>query len=286
MAHGRTTCLAFLVAALSCARAAHAGKASVEDDAPQISSLRPPGAILEVSAGLAIPRPTLSAAVGVHDLFRDRWLWGIRASTYAPFGSTDYDGDGESDWLVSSGGPHFEAQLDLGAAVWTRRGDFRIVAKGALRRLDDSGREIYQYWYPGIRTRELLLVSGLRVAIAGDAVAAIPLGVRYGGRRIAPKKFRAAYREWWVQARALFVVPNRSLGLDAEVVLPRYAVALFAEYLPALGDADATSQCSPATRECEPPYSPNAFDQVPGSAQLLVGVRLRLTFPFRALSRY
>jgi len=223
--------------------------------------------------------------LGGHTWIADRYLVGLRAAGKRSSLERDLNGDGQVDFSATLGNNpiHFEVQADFGYPLISRDGFTDFGSGARVTRRDASGRETTT-WTELRRvphTCELSLVSGARAAVASDEFqVGVPLGLRYSYRLKARGK---QFKEWWYQARAIMFLPALKPGVDAELTwMPRnFGVAIFAEYIPKLGDTDPDGeQCSFAPQTCSPATPITVFNRVPDKGMLQIGVRLRLTRAF------
>lgn len=247
------------------------------------NTIEPTGPTAELVFGAAGAPLTFAAGAGVQGIAARRWFWATRGVVQSPLGSTDYNDDGRSDWILSDGGPHVDVRAELGLSLRRTVASFRVLHRRSLRRVTSRG-EAYLSWYPGVRSTHWFLVAGARASVLGDRVWAIPVGVRLHYRETVPKRFSGSHRERWYQARVLVFPDSRSVGVDAEALLPWYGLFLYSEFVPALGDPATSASCS-AGGTCEPPYPASSFNMTPGHRQLMFGAGIRLYAAWRSLSK-
>jgi hypothetical protein len=223
------------------------------------------------------PDKTFQIGAGMHTWWNDYLLIGARVLGSSSRGTDDLSGDGVDDFEASEYGPHFEAQIDLGWPLyWRMRSQLAIVSRGEKRTVDETV-------YFGEVT-QIQVVSGARALLSTDMHAAIPLGLRWSKHVVVSTDYGAAYREKWVQVRALWFAPDNAIGVDAEVLwmpVRVFAIGLYAEAIPMLGVPDDRERnCTTlVTRQtCSPLIDPSGFNVIPERANIRIGLRARLAF--------
>lgn len=223
--------------------------------------------------------------LGAHTWIADHWLVGLRAAGKRSSLERDLNGDGQVDFsaTLDNNPMQFEIQADLAYPILSTSGFTEFGTGARVIRRNAAGKQI-QTWTEVHRVPhacELSLMSGARVAVGGDELqVGIPLGLR---RSYRLKARGSRFREWWYQARALLFLPALKPGVDAEITwMPgTFGVAVFAEYIPKLGDTDPNGpDCSLAPQKCSPATPLTVFNRVPDEDMLQIGIRVRLTTAF------
>lgn len=223
------------------------------------------------------PDLTFQLAGGVHTWWNDYMLVGARLVGVSSRGTTDLDGNGVDDFTASEHGPHFEGQVEVGMPLYWRL-QTHLARIGRTRLPTDD--EIAHFG----DVSQVSLVSGARLTLTGDRILALPLGVRLSKHRVVHTDFGSEYRERWIQVRAMYIVPDKAFGFDAEVLwmpVRVFSVGLYAEMFPALGEPEGERRCTVnITREVCRALTPiTSFNPIPEQTNLQVGVRLRIAFP-------